>query len=271
MTKINKPAGFWIRFLARILDLIIFLAIIIGTAFVLLKRSDWTAYSVKVGNTQEAVITVHTFHFDSAANYYSWLIISIASLFVLFIIIPMLTKGRTLAMLICRIKIDIQEDKTKPWIKRVFARFVPLFKREIFMSLTIGINLILIMALFDEETFNKFTYFSKKTMDDLEKKDFTLSNGQVIHGLKSGDIFGTLVSLKIAIVTTFASILFVGQMILALSIIVRKQRRGFHDSFSKTKTIWEKRMIELKDNNQDEKITSFRPRLVKKEPIEWIE
>lgn len=255
MTKINKPAGFWIRFLTRLIDLAIFLAIVIGTAFAFLSKSPWHPLGDASGN--QGQFTPTSYHFESVGNYYGWLAISIVSIGLLFILIPMLTNGRTLAMLICRIKIVIkEEDKTKPWIKRFFARFTPLFKREIFMSLAIAINMLLVIALFDKDLFNKFTYWSKK---NLEK-----------HDLAAKDVFSSLDSLRIGIITTVASVLFVVEMIFALSIIVRKNKGGFQDSLSKTKTIWEKRMVELKQP-KDDSVTSFKPRLVKKEQIEWIE
>lgn len=261
MTKlINKPAGFWIRFLARFLDIVIFIAILIGTAFAFLVKSAYQfGPSHDIHNSP--IIYAAQYHFESVGNYYGWIIISIITLLVLFILIPMFTNGRTLWMMVFRIKIDFNEDKSKPWIKRFAGRFLPLIKREMFTSLTLVINMVLVLALFDKDIFNKFTYFSKKRMTEFEDN----------YGIKSSDIFTTWDNLRIAIVTTFASILFVTQMVMALSIIVRKQRLGLHDSFSKTRTIWESRKIELKDNQTEEQVTSFRPRLVKREPIEWLD
>lgn len=251
MNKINKPAGFWIRFLARLIDLVIVLVIIVGTAFAFLTKSEWIVIDK---------IKITSSHFGNVANYYSWLVISIIAPIIWFVAIPLLTNGRSLGMLICRIKIDLK--------KNLLERLFQLFKREIFTGLIISINLILILIVFDMNVFNKFTYFSKSKFNSMD--DYVLPDGTKKH-LTANDIFTSIDNLRISIVTTIASFMFITLLVFGISIIVRKQRLGFHDTFSNTKTFWENKTIELKEESEGKEITSFRPRLVKRENIEWIE
>ncbi|AWX42531.1 RDD family [Metamycoplasma cloacale] len=99
--QINKKANFWIRLLATLIDVIIFLIFSVISSFA-------------------------TFDYQNAklihnALYYFWLINLILFLLIYFILIPIFAKGKTLGMTICRIKI-ISTDKTEKFSKAVFNR-----------------------------------------------------------------------------------------------------------------------------------------------------
>lgn len=248
MAKIHKPAGFWIRFLARALDYVAFAAFSVGIAFLLMKHVSYddTIYKAD-GVTVDTVYHTSTYVFLENWKYYVWLLSNIAMVLVLFIAIPLITNGRTIFMALFRIKIVF--TKNKLW---------SLIKRELFLSLTIALNLVLILALFDATIFSKFA-----RSDIKDYKDFLSKHGR--------SYFSATDNLRISIVTTLASLTFVGQLIMGISIIMRKQRLGLHDSYSNTKTIWEKRYVELKDKKTEDGVKSFAPHLVKKQSYEWTE
>ncbi|QJG66401.1 RDD family protein [Mycoplasma phocoeninasale] len=93
MGLINRKANFWIRLLATIIDLLIFIAFAISSSFLV--------FNYKLGE------------YINKWNYYVWLTLLILMLNIFWIIIPILFQGQTIGMMICKIKIIPQEAKTK--------------------------------------------------------------------------------------------------------------------------------------------------------------
>lgn len=262
MTKTNKVAGFWIRFLARMIDYIIFISILAALGYAFLTKGSYNFGPTVSNDGKNTLIDYGSkYHFASNADYYSWLGTCLAVIITQFIIIPTLTNGRTMGMAICRIRTLVPKSKSTKWHVIWGHRLLAIFKRELFVGMVMAINLALMMIIFDASLFNKFSYFTKDRVNQF-KSDYNIT---------SSDIWGTtLASLRVALLTTFTSVLIIGQLLCGVSIIVRKQRKGLHDSFSRTTTVWEKRYVEVKAKTQDEDSTSFRPHLVKKQNIEWI-
>ncbi|WP_027122463.1 RDD family protein [Metamycoplasma spumans] len=135
MIKINKKAGFWIRLLATIIDLIIFLAVLIATSFL--------AFNYKTGK------------FYNLLNYYLWLSIAISSLLIIWLFIPMLWNGKTVGMAICKIKVIAKDPKTSI-VKAIFDR------QRLFAFIWFFV-FIAFAILVSPQTFEQAALINKKT------------------------------------------------------------------------------------------------------------
>lgn len=74
--------------------------------------------------------------------------------------------------------------------------------------------------------------------------------------------------LRIGIVSSVGSVLIVIQFIFTISIFVRGQKKGLHDTYSNTWTVWVNKFQDSKPNVPKLEI---KPRPVNNNPVEWIE
>ncbi|MGX9339200.1 RDD family protein [Mycoplasma sp. 332] len=119
--KQNVKANFWIRLLATLIDLLIFIVLIVATSFIIFnyKKAEFRTQST----------TLKEIYFRL------WLLLMIFLCIFEYIVIPTILKGQTIGMLICKIKILSDEEKrrTSKFIfdrQRLFA-FLWIF---VFMS-----------------------------------------------------------------------------------------------------------------------------------------
>ncbi|MBN4089624.1 RDD family protein [Mycoplasma enhydrae] len=105
--KINRKAHFWIRVLASLIDLTLFIIFAIGTSFLVFNYKNVDFYTTNILNRE--------------LIYRMWLFSLILVLFLLYILIPVIFKGQTIGMLTCKIKIISTKSKRKLW-KTVFDR-----------------------------------------------------------------------------------------------------------------------------------------------------
>ncbi|MBN0919496.1 RDD family protein [[Mycoplasma] gypis] len=97
----NKKAGFWPRFLATLIDLFIFMVIVFAFSFIVFDNK--------------------TKDFKSEGFYYLWLSLIIITDAFIWVLLPILTKGRTLGLLCFRLKI-VSKHKKDPLWKTVLKR-----------------------------------------------------------------------------------------------------------------------------------------------------
>lgn len=167
--------------------------------------------------------------------FYIWSSFTSILLFVWFIIIPFMTKGTTPMMWALRIKIIFESKKL----------FLSLIRRELFFSLTwIFMNMIT-MVVVNHTLIHKFslTDQSKITYSDWEK-------------------------LRKNIVASVGSIMIVLQFIFAISIFVRGDKKGLHDSQSKTWTIWMNKFVDKPKETNEIKI---KPIMIENNPVIWMD
>lgn len=131
--KKNKIAGFWIRLLARIIDLIFFGSISLFIAF----------FSV-----QKKVI----WEFKEPFLFYIWSIATIIIIFLYFCILPLFFGGKTIGMFICRIKIKFKN----------YSKFKSILKREFCFSLTWIFLLILVTIIINHTLISKYASTNQK-------------------------------------------------------------------------------------------------------------
>lgn len=173
-------------------------------------------------------------YFQDNWFFYIWIIFSVIALTVIYLILPVVWNGKTIGMWICRIKI-IFEDQNK---------IHSIFKRELFLSVSWILLLVCVGVFINHTLFDRYARTHQKDVD-----------------------YTTFETLRISTVTTIASLLTLGQMIVGISIVVRKPRTALHDGYSKTETVWINKMVKIEKPKPN---TSVQPRLIKQEKIEWI-
>ncbi|MGL5205874.1 MAG: RDD family protein [Metamycoplasmataceae bacterium] len=138
MKTINKPAGFWIRILSILIDLIIFSVIAISSSLIAIKKIN------------DSLVIIHW-------GYYAWMVLVIFEITILFIIIPILLQGKTIGMLVCQINfISLKEEPI--WLM--------VIKRNQLYSFLWIFSILVTMSFISPELFQKMSDISNKTNDD---------------------------------------------------------------------------------------------------------
>ncbi|QJG66734.1 RDD family protein [Mycoplasma phocoenae] len=137
--KVNKKANFWIRLLATTIDLILFLSLI-------------TIYSLLLFDKGKG-------QFKTEFFYYLWLFLIIVSMASIYIFIPMIFKGKTLGLWICRLKIISNKANTKI--------FKTIIQRQLLNSILWIIGITLMLILISHETFIQMAKTTKNSTEKL--------------------------------------------------------------------------------------------------------
>lgn len=214
---LNKKTGFWIRFLGRIIDLVLISLIIISSAFLMLNHDDgWK--------------------FKEDWLFYIWDIELIVVLGFWFLFIPIVWGGKTAGMWMVRIKIIFDDPK---------HRVKSILKREIFFSINWIISSILIGIVINHTLIIKFSLTNQDSV-----------------------VLNNFEKLRIGIMTSVGTILTVIQFIYIISIFVRGESKGLHDTQSKTWTVWINKFSNQETIKEEIKI---KPRAVENNPVIWVE
>ncbi len=214
---VNRKAGFWIRVLGRLIDLLLLFTIVIASSYLMLERSGgW--------------------HFKWNWLFYLWNIELIVLILFFFIFIPLVFNGKTIGMFVVRIKISFKDKNKK--IKSIIIRELLFSINWIFMSL-------LVLVLINHTLIIKFVSTKKDTIK-----------------------FTNLENLRISIITSIGGVTGILQFIFAISIIVRGEKQGLHDSQSNTETIWINKFTNKEEKPQEIKI---KPKPVINNTVIWME
>ncbi|MCK5867753.1 MAG: hypothetical protein KAG14_05075 [Mycoplasmataceae bacterium] len=122
--------------------------------------------------------------------------------------------------------------------------FLSIIRREFLFSLTWMFMNLLTMVVVNHTLIHKFSLTNQEniTYSDWEK-------------------------LRKNIITSVGSIMIVIQFIYAISIFVRGEKKGLHDSQSNTWTIWVNKYI---NKPKEIKETKIKPRLMVNNPVLWV-
>ncbi|AXE61010.1 hypothetical protein DA803_02865 [[Mycoplasma] phocae] len=198
MRLINRKANFWIRLLSSIIDLLIFISLAIISSFLV--------FNYKQGQ------------YINKWNYYVWLALLIFMLNIFWIIIPILFNGQSIGMIICRIRIIPQENKTK--LSRA------IFDRQRLFAFTWMIIFLLFIIFVSPELFIRAAKINKNSAK-----------------------LGTLERIFVLIPTALASITSFAEIFLVIS-NVKENRIGINDNFSNTFTVWKNRFDKVEENEE---------------------
>lgn len=128
----NKRAGFWIRLLARLIDLLIVSVLSISFALIDLRYT-------------------HNWYFENDWFFYIWILFNVLVLIVVYLLTPIIWDGKTVGMWICRIKI-LFEDNNK---------FVSILKRELFISVSWIILFVCVGVFINHTLFDRYARTSQ--------------------------------------------------------------------------------------------------------------
>ncbi|MGL4252424.1 MAG: RDD family protein [Metamycoplasmataceae bacterium] len=218
MKTINKPAGFWIRILSILIDLIIFSTIAISSSLIAIKKID------------DSLVIDYW-------GYYSWMVLVIFEITILFIVIPILLKGRTIGMLFCQINFISLKDE-RVWLS--------VIKRNQLYSFLWIFSITVTMCFVSPELFQKMSDISNKPNND----ELVLAPWE---------------STLIAIPATTSGIIIFIDIFSILSINMNKNMYSINDRFVEIKMIYSKKYIEIFDEMNKEIIREK----VRKQEIIW--
>ena len=132
--KENKIAGFWIRLVSKLFDVVVFASITILIAHFFLQRENGYL------------------KFVEPWTFYVWAFLAILLLLLIFIIIPILFNGQSLGMFIFRLKIIFENPRKK---------FLTMIKRELAFSGIWIINLFFLIIFINHTLINKLAIEQK--------------------------------------------------------------------------------------------------------------
>ena len=99
MSQINEKAKFWSRLVSTLIDIILFCVVGISTSLICIKKELVTS------------INVEMYLVKNDYTYFLWLFILILLLSLLYILIPLICNGRTLGMMILRLKLNYNNQR----------------------------------------------------------------------------------------------------------------------------------------------------------------
>lgn len=251
---INKNAGFLIRLLALFIDIVIFCAIGITASLMCMTKNKINFSMIFKINDMTYTANPYNFSMYQIKNdytYYFWLILLLCILSIQFILIPLLAKGRTLGMIICRLDLKSKSQSLeKSLIKRI----------ELGVLLWMLI-IVLFMAMVNTKIVNKIsikTYLNNNKYEiDKFIKSFLPENFKInkfeyqIYNLdaKSWCYSPTSVETFLyAFPSAISPIVVLVQLFLLISIGFKKEKVGLVDRFSETRVVYHKKFnyIEVK-------------------------
>lgn len=240
--KINKHAGFWIRLMALLIDVIIFVVISISSSLLIINAQEFKLWD------QQLIYMVNT-----NWTYYLWFLIPISLLIIQFLLIPLLTKGKTIGQLIFQIKVaSFSENHWKSVI----------FKRWQLGALIWILVMIMFMVLVNPTTINKVSLY---TFIQNHQKEFKAldpdQQSQIINAYQLNSWETAL----LAILATTSSFNIMAQMLLLISISIKPNKIGLLDRLTASKVIYLKKFLIEKQI----KLIIIKPKLNQKNEIIW--
>ena len=237
--NVAKPAGFWIRFSALMIDLIIFLAIILPASLVTIKSQPIPLWPQK---------QLYTVQFDW--SFYFWCLLLIFCLTVQFLLVPLMTKGKTIGMLLVQLKVNFEQPQG--WKTKVFLRW----------QLSAGIWIlvaILFMALVQPPTINKISLFG---LIQNNQADFQKLAPATQELLKASFTLTSWETALLSIPATTSSFNIMAQVFLLISIGIRKGKIGLLDHISTMQVVYLHKTVYLNEKT---------PKLIEPEKMVPIE
>ena len=207
---LKKKANFWIRSIARLIDTLLFSTITILLAWGFTKpnplrfKADWL--------------------------FYMWILLSILTNTIIWIIIPLLNKGKTIGNLITRTEIKTKENL-----------FHTILKRESIVAIAWIITMLLIMG------FANHTGFTKLFSND---KNTTLSVTEL---------------LRVSVIRAFGTIVTLIQLVVGASLLISSNKESIIDKYSKSNVVWKNKYEEIR-----KELKGPKPKMIKRKTIEFI-
>lgn len=241
---IKKNAGFFIRFLSLIVDVMIFVIISVSLSLICIGQSQKSFGKDTVMIYQVNVIWA----------YYLWLNSLILFLIIQFLLIPIVFNGKTIGMLLTKLDFEIT-DKEKNIKKIVFKKFQ--------LSAFLWILTIVFFEIFvSPVTINKMTYYSYIHKHINEFNGLKLSEQQeIIKNYKLNSLETSLITIP----STLSTVCIFFNLLTLLSIGIDRNKLGILDKVTNSKVVHKNKLIKISKI----KIDLIKPEKVDKSIIEW--
>lgn len=219
----NKKAGFWVRFGSLIIDLILFCLIGISSSLFCLKK--------------EIVLDdpkIDIYQVKNDFTYFLWLLLLIILITIQFILIPLLSNGRTIGMIITKLDIDFYDkNKYKSILKKI----------EIGPFIWI-VLICLFMCFVWPKTINKMVIFS------YIKTNFSESDQKVqnLKELLDTNKWTLLETIFYTIPSALSPMILLIQLFFLISVGFRGNKTSLVDKFSNSQVIYKNKFIDVENN-----------------------
>lgn len=220
----KKKSGFFIRFTSLLIDLTIFCLIGIFSSLMC------------IGKNEKGISIINSFLY-----YYLWLLLLIVLILIQFILIPLITKGKTIGMLICGLELTL--------ISNDESIYTIIIKRQILGSIPWIITILLYIAFVTPDIINKIIITKQVKESDLKLDGWEMA--------------------RLTIPSTLSSFLIFFQSLLLMTIGINKQKQGFVDKVTKSQIIWKNKLDPI--NEQIKTLRIIEPEKEKEILIEWKE
>lgn len=226
--KINKNAGLFIRLLSTIIDVLFFC--FFGIVLSLISISETTIgnfFDSDNPNISSNILNQKIYIVNNL--YWLWLFLLILILFIEFILIPFFLKGRTIGMLITRLKLKYDNEK---FIK-------VLFYRNCLGSFLWIIVIFLFMIFVSPNTINKYLLYKEINNLTIENKEEILSKIN----------FSIWEIILFYIPSSLPSIILTIQLLSILSVMFKRKNVSIIDRFSNSLIVYKNKFIDFSNNN----------------------
>ena len=227
---VNKVVKFWPKLLSRVIDMVIAGVVILASAYFMVEKVN--------GKIQ----------FIETWMFYVWTLITMITFFVVFILIPILWKGKSIGNFVSRVKVVSEKNLTKSILKR------EMFFGWAWIVLVIGIATIVNHTLIVKVA---------SSQKEVVKK---IVNG-VTKDVTQGVVYKGWDAVRVAMFSSLAGILTLVQMIFGISGLVKKDGISLHDKIAGSKVVWINKFVK---EEKEAKAKTIKPMLVKNNSVDWI-
>lgn len=223
---IPKNAGFFIRFLANLIDIVIFVVFGMLLSLICIGKG-----SIPIDNNK----TIELYLVTKWYAYYIWLVSLILMIIVESIVIPYFFKGRTLGMLITQLTILWNDDDLL--IKKIFKRW----QLGWFIWMII---ILLFLAFISPKIVNKLIVFS---FINNNPKEFANMDQIAMNNFINSHKLNFIETMFLTIPSSISSFTIIAQVLLLMSIGASKNKIGIIDKLTNTRITYKKKVVEIKE------------------------
>lgn len=235
----NKKAGFWIRALSLLIDIVIFSIIGILSSLMCIKKVYFSTVNLNI------------YQVKNDYTYFLWLLILILDLSIFFIAIPFLFNGKTIGMMITRLAIKYNEGTKKYW---------SLFKKAQLGPILWIVVIIFFMIFVWPTTINKMVIFSYI-------KNKNIPESEAIKDLLSSNKWNLRETIFYSIPAALSPIIIIVQLLFLISVGFKGNKIGLVDKFSNSQIIYTNKF----DRKNIETFELIKPELYNPVEINWKE
>lgn len=227
MKKVNRKAGFWIRLLSTLIDVVIFCILGILSSLMCIAK-------VYISEIDKSIYLVS----EKQYLYILWLLLLIIFLIIQFMIIPYCLNCRTIGMVITKLEVDFKNSsKSQVLLKKI----------EIGPMLWI-ILIILFMCFVWPNTINKMVIFSyiKTNYNNVQEGSPLFDS---IKSLLEANKWTIQQTIFYSIPSVISPLIVIVQLFFLISVGFKKSKEGLIDKFTSSQVVYKNKFDEVFEQN----------------------